>query len=151
MKNMILTLIMLFFVTGCNDNQLVLEDTGFYGTWQEFESYSALNPGDGWYRIPNENRKTDEIFPDGTFKSTRFCECNNGKKTYIGNVKYDNTQITFEYRCDEFTADTEPSPGIFSYDYFFEDYKTVVLIPNYLFCDEGCDIRYVKTADPKPE
>ncbi|MDE0470546.1 MAG: hypothetical protein OXH57_01285 [Ekhidna sp.] len=151
MKNTVLFLLASFLLSRCNDDQLALQDTGFYGTWQEFESYSALNPGDGWYRIPNEIRKSVEIFPNGTFKSTRFRECNNDEKTYIGNIQHDDIEIIFEYRCDKSTEGIELSPGMFSYSYTLEDYKTLVLVPNYIFCDEGCGSRYIKVADPDLE
>lgn len=129
----VLLLCMLLF--GCsNDDHL--GTMRLHGTWQLIEVYDHPGYGNGQW-VPVEDGYIYNFFPTNHFTSNRFSECENGLYSMSA------TQITLQYECDGFTTGIESSQGAFIENYTFES-DTLILIPDYLSCSEGCGWKFKK-------
>ncbi len=138
MKKMILSILPFFILLGCNQEENDVQRPSIYGTWQLIESYNVSGVDFYWREVPKELKYEFTIAFNNTFRSTRYSDTEYSDCSG-GNVKYDDVQITFEDECG--------GPGL-SYNYYIDGNK-LTLIPNFLFCDEGCGDRFQKIAEPE--
>jgi hypothetical protein len=139
MKNVISLILFISIVFfGCESEQVEQNEKSIYGTWQLYESFETDGVEGDWIEV--DNVYAYEISSNGSFKSSKFQDCNSG--TFL----LSEQTITFDYECENFTAGIESPPGSFSYLYALKDGQ-LLLTPNYLMCDEGCGFRFNKIAD----
>ena len=151
MKNMILTLVTLFFATGCSEEeqkQRQLDTSSIFGTWQliEFYSFSGLATEDqenNWNKV--DNGYILELKPDRHFVSNEFEECQEGTFTITSDESDD--YVTLKYGCEGFVArhnyNKDHDEDILSYSYVITD-SVMELKPISYTCYEGCDVRLTK-------
>lgn len=124
-------------IIGCSsDDEKIEAEQSIIGTWKLIEVY--LDPGDGsgnWSSV--ENGYTYNFLANGQFTSTRFSECS------TGNYVIDSNQLTLDFDCDGFTTGIEEPEGTFIENYTFES-NTIILVPNYILCIEGCGWKFEK-------
>jgi hypothetical protein len=124
-------------IIGCSsDDEKIEAEQSIIGTWKLIEVY--LDPGDGsgnWSSV--ENGYTYNFLANGQFTSTRFSECS------TGNYVIDSNQLTLVFDCDGFTTGIEEPEGTFIENYTFES-NTIILVPNYILCIEGCGWKFEK-------
>ena len=132
----ILSLLSIILVGCSNNDENIDTDKSIVGNWKLIEIY--IDPGDGsgnWN--PVEDGYTYNFSENGEFTSTRFSECSTGE------YSIDSNQLTLEFDCNGFTAGIEEPEGTFIEDYFFES-NTVIFVPIYLNCIEGCGWKFEK-------
>jgi len=128
--------IILTILSCSNEDEKVENVNSIVGTWKLIEIYN--DPGDGsgsWNSV--ENGYSYKFAVNGEFTSTRFSECSSG------NYSINSNELTLNFDCDGFTAGIENPEGTFIENYGFES-NTVILVPTYLNCDEGCGWKFEK-------
>lgn len=122
---------------GCsNDDENIKTEKSIIGNWKLIEIYN--DPGDGsgsWNSV--DNGYIYNFSENGQFSSTRFSECS------TGNYTIDSNQLTLDFDCDGFTTGIEEPEGTFIENYTFES-NTVIFVPTYLNCIEGCGWKFEK-------
>ena len=139
LKSSILSLVAIMLIGCSSDDEKIVTEQSIVGAWKLIEVYS--DPGDGsgsWNSV--ENGYSYNFSANGQFTSTRFSECSSGS------YALDSKQLTLNFDCDGFTAGIEDPEGTFIENYTFES-NTVILVPAYLNCDEGCGWKFQKSAN----
>ncbi|MGL1885571.1 MAG: hypothetical protein OCD76_03560 [Reichenbachiella sp.] len=136
MKFEIITLIIIM-LSGCsNSDDEIKTEQSIIGNWKLIEVYSDIGDGSGdWNSV--ENGYSYSFSSNGEFTSTRFSECSSG--TYTIN----SDELTLVFDCSGFTTGIENPEETFVENYAFE-LNTVILVPTYLNCDEGCGWKFKK-------
>ena len=118
---------------GCsNDDENIEAEKSIIGNWKLIEVYDDIGDGSGsWNAV--ENGYTYGFSENGQFTSTRFSECS------TGNYTIDSNQLTLSFDCDGI----EDPEGRLIENYIFES-NTVIFVPTYLNCDEGCGWKFEK-------
>ena len=145
MKNMSLLFLLLFILSGCNDheNNRQQNPPSIYGIWQLIESYSDPGrTGEGKW-IKTNDEYSYEILINGTFNSTKYNECSTG----LYSISKEKKTISFTFSCDDF--DPCEASSVLCNESFSFDNQYLILIPNYLQCDEGCAHKFEKIAEPE--
>ena len=148
MKNMILTLVMLFFVTGCNEEEpkQQLDTASIYGTWQLVEKYDggSLQP-----KQPVENGYLLSFDTLGKVITTDWLICDRPSGSWLYGrysiQEVDNQEsVIFEFFCPKLN---KIIPDIERYIYF--KYDSLILTPTNRVnsCDEGCAEKFKKIAE----
>jgi len=136
-KLSLLMILSLVFFTSCNnDDENIKEENSIVGTWRLIEIYN--DPGDGsgsWNSV--DNGYLYNFSENGQFTSTRFSECSSGS------YSMNSTELTLDFDCDGFTTGIEAPEGTFIENYTFES-NTIILVPTYLSCIEGCGWKFEK-------
>ncbi|WP_159439336.1 lipocalin-like domain-containing protein [Tenacibaculum agarivorans] len=132
----VLSLLAILLIGCSSDSKNVEIENSIIGTWKLIEIYNDSGDGTGSWK-PVENGYTYNFSIDGQFTSTRFSECSSG------NYTIDANQLTLDFDCNGFTTGIEKPEGIFIENYAFES-NTVVFIPIYLNCVEGCGWKFEK-------
>ncbi|KFF07193.1 DUF5640 domain-containing protein [Flavobacterium reichenbachii] len=125
MKQLLLTLTVLFVLTGCSNDDKNLDTNNIIGTWKLHKT---------------QNGYTYTFNTDGTFKSSRFTKCLTGKYTVSSD------KLTLDYDCEGFTTQIETPSGTFIENFKLEK-GYMYLSPTYLTCDEGCSYKFKKISD----
>jgi hypothetical protein len=134
MKKLISLLALLFLILSCSNDDKV-HSTNIIGTWKLYQA----NIGASNFNTVKDGY-TYTFNTDGTFKSTRFTECQTGTYAISSNV------LTLDYGCEDFTTSIESPAGTFLENYKLEK-GYMYLSPTYLFCDEGCSYKFSKIKD----
>ena len=140
MKKLILLLILNLSFIGCAEENTEAQKTTFYGTWQLVQSYVVNGVNGNWEQVKNGYQY--EILSSNTFVSNQFSECSKGT------IVLKDIEITFDYECEDFTTWIETPAGSFTYQYSFDNGQ-LLLIPNFLTCDEGCGYKFEKIDKPQ--
>ncbi|MBA6151620.1 lipocalin family protein [Gelidibacter maritimus] len=129
--------LIIIMLSGCNnsDDEIKTEQS-IIGNWKLIEVYSDVGDGSGDWN-PVENGYTYSFSSNGEFSSTRFPECSSGTYTINSN------ELTLVFDCNGFTTGIENPEGTFVENYTFES-NTVILVPTYMICDEGCGWKFKK-------
>jgi len=128
---MYLIITVLFFFTGCSEEETKQQENSIYGTWKLIEVYSNIGNGENsWNEVDVGYTYTMNI--DNSFLSTKYNECNSGKFE-IDNAK--NT-ISFIFDCLSFYPCVNQSNSCIEYFSFQEE--KLILSASYQDCDEGC-------------
>lgn len=129
--------LIIIMLSGCNnsDDEIKTEQS-IIGNWKLIEVYSDVGDGSGGWN-PVENGYTYSFSSNGEFSSTRFSECSSGTYTINSN------ELTLVFDCNGFTTGIENPEGTFVENYTFES-NTVILVPTYIFCVEGCGWKFKK-------
>ena len=150
MKNMILTLVMLFFATGCSEEEpkQQVDRTSIYGTWRLVESGIGVpHLGGGFYLTANgyqisffQNLKfsskcseNEEVLDSGSIVGV--CTNSNGENMSGEYLIIDDETVTliFDKVVDGFADDSSAKKRTYLFD--FEDQH--LLLANIL-CVQGC-------------
>ena len=149
MKNMILILSMLLFLTGCSEEeqrQQQLDTSSIFGTWQLVEKY------DGGSLQPKqlvENGYLLSFDTSGSVITTDWLICDRPSDSWLHGgysiQEIDNQEaVIFEFFCPKLN---KTIPDIERYVYF--RYDSLILTPTNRVntCDEGCSEKFKKIAE----
>lgn len=121
---------------GCSSDDDKNSEQSLIGTWQLIESFDGFGNDSGSWD-PVENGYKYEFTADNKFTSTRFPECS------YGTYSLTDSQLTFDYGCEDFDAGVENPEAIFI-ESFKVDGQYMILEPTYLFCIEICRWKFKK-------
>lgn len=133
MKNLLLSLCMIFSLAACNEDDNKEQYSMVIGSWLLTEIYGSDGGQGSWNGV--ENGFVYTFNSDMTFTSTRFSECTYGDYSVTDNL------LTLKFGCEEFDTGIENPPGTFIEAMSFEG-EALILSPTYMNCDEGCSYKF---------
>ncbi|MDD3771457.1 MAG: lipocalin family protein [Weeksellaceae bacterium] len=92
MKNLLLSLCVLFSLLACNDDENKAPEKSITGTWKLAEVYGSDGGIGSWNEV--ENGFVYTFNSDMTFTSTRFSECTYGVYSIIDQL------LTLKFGCE---------------------------------------------------
>ena len=123
MKHLILIFGLVFTLSGCSgDDNDIDYGEGLIGTWKLVEVYLPDGGAQSAW-VPVGNGYVYTFKNDGTFTSSRFQECNQGKFEETGSI------LTLIFECEEFTAGIESPEGTFVENLKFESNQMILSPP----------------------
>lgn len=135
---MIILLTFLSLLACSEDENKVEQEPSIYGIWQLSQSFIVDGVEGDWVEV--EDGYTYEIKPNGHFNSSKFEECSDGT------FEINDTTITLNYSCENFSTGIENPPGVFSYEFSITN-SILEIQPTYIGCFEGCGFRFKKIAE----
>ncbi|MVO10458.1 hypothetical protein GOQ30_14885 [Flavobacterium sp. TP390] len=131
---------LLFYSCSKNEEVIEVSDFSLEGTWELVEIYRDSGNGVSTWDSVDEGYEYT-FFADGSFQSNRFTSCFSGNYTLLGD------ELKLIYDCPGFNTQLGNTEDTFIETISWEA-NTIILVPTYLDCTEGCGWKFKKTIIP---